>query len=512
MIKAGYSIFRNEFGVRLLIVLCQLLTMLVVWQLVDEETRQKKENVLIFIMIISILPIINIYSFMATPDSPLLLFTALFLLVYKRFVQHDNWQNTIFLGMVMAAVIYSKYHGALVIILVILSNLKLLKNPKFYTAGILAIMLFLPHLYWQYSNGFPSLKYHLAERVSAFNIKNVPEYLLNLLLIQNPLIFPIGVYLIIKSKIKNTAERALYFVFIGFILFFFIASFRYHIEPQWTAAAVIPMIILMFNKIDIKSKISAYVKWVAIVLLPLIFFARIALAVDFLPVKFLKKQYHETRAWAKEIELIAGEKPVVFTNSYQNASKYSFYTKKFAHSLNNLSYRKNQYDLWNYEEQIHGKEVLYIPHYLTDYYKKKLFKYTLTNGDSIFVRHLQDFQSLQRECIILDKDQYIFSRKDKCTIRLTLFNPYPYPINLRHIEFPVVFQIAFSKKGILEYDKRIDLPENIKVLNIGDTLTFDCSFTLEGIPAGKYKFAIYSETGILYNTYNSRFKDVIISE
>jgi hypothetical protein len=76
----------------------------------------------------------------------------------------------------------------------------------------------------------------------------------------------------------------------------------------------------------------------------------------------------------------------------------------------------------------------------------------------------------------------------------------------------VVFQIAFIKKGILKYDKRIDLPENIKVLNIGDTLTFDCSFTLEDIPAGKYKLAIYSETGMLYNTYNSRFKDVIISE
>ena len=300
MIKAGYSIFRNELGVRLLVILNQLLTLLVIWQLTDEEKRQNKENVLLLIMIVSILPIINIYGFIATPDSPLLLFTALFLLVYKRFVHDDTWLNTILIGMVMAAVMYSKYHGALVIILVILSNFKLLKNPKFYIAVIMATLLILPHFYWQYSNGFPSVKYHLAERVSAFNVKNVPEYFLNLLLIQNPLIFPIGVYLMIRSKIKNTVERALYYVLIGFILFFFLASFRYHIEPQWTAAAVIPMIIILFDNIDFRSKIPVYVKWVTVILLPMIFFARIALAVDFLPVKFLKKQYHDTTDMGKE--------------------------------------------------------------------------------------------------------------------------------------------------------------------------------------------------------------------
>ncbi len=512
LIKAGYSIFRNELGVRLLVVFCQLLTLLVIWQLTDEEARQRKENVLLLIMIISIMPIINIYGFVAAPDSPLLLFTAVFVLIYKKFTEQDNWKNTLLLSMVMAAIMYSKYHGALVIILVILSNIKLLKNPKFYIAGIFAVVLFLPHIYWQYSNGFPSVKYHLAERVTAFNITNVPEYFLNLLLILNPLIFPVCVYLMIKSKIKNTVERASYFVFIGFILFFFVASFRYHIEPQWMAAAAIPMIIIVFNNIDNKSKIAAYIKWVTVFLLPLIFFTRIALAADFLPIKFLKKQYHETRKWAKEIEQIAGDNPVVFTNSYQNASKYTFYTKKFAHSLNNLNYRKNQYDLWNFEEQIHGKDVLYIPHFLSDYYKEKLTKYTLSYGDSIFFRPYHDFQSLQRECIILDKELYFFSKRDMCTIKLTLFNPYPYQINLRHIEFPVVFQVAFINKGILMYNKRIDLPEDIKVLNISDTLIFNCSFTVEDIPAGRYKLAVYSETGILYPTYNSGFKEVIISE
>ena len=75
-----------------------------------------------------------------------------------------------------------------------------------------------------------------------------------------------------------------------------------------------------------------------------------------------------TRMRAEEIEKIAGDRPVIFTNSYQDASEYSFYTGKFAHTLNNKDYRKNQYDLWDFEERVHGKEVLYVPHFLTPSY------------------------------------------------------------------------------------------------------------------------------------------------
>lgn len=512
MIRTGYLFFHNELGVRLMVVLSQLAALLIIWLLTDNEQRKKKGNILLFVMLVAILPVFNIYGFIATPDAPLLLFSAVFLLAYKRILKDENWQNTLFLGFSMAALMYSKYHGGLLIILVILSNLRLLKSPKFYMASILAVILFLPHVFWQYSNDFPSLKYHLVERVSGFDPGNVPEYLLNQMFIHNPLILPICIWLIIKTRSKNKFEKALNYIVVGFLTFFFIASFSYHIEPQWTALISVSMIIILFNNLDYKSRIGGFIKWITIFLFPILLFARIAFMVDLLPVSYLKNEYHKTKKWTNEISNLAGNRPVIFTNSYQNPSEYTFYTGKFAHSLNNLSYRKTQYDLWYFEEKVHGKEVLYVPHYLTDYYKENLTKYILPDGDSVFVRVFKDFQSLQRECVILSDDQYTFKKSEINTIHFLLFNPYPFQINLIHKELPVIFQIAFVKNGYLEVKKNLKLPDNILTLNVGDTISVDCQFTLEDLPPGVYKLAICSETGILYDTYNSIFKDVKINE
>ena len=259
LIKFGYAVFHNELGVRILIVIGEIIALLIIWSLTDEEPVRKKESVFLFIMLVAIIPVFNIFGFIATPDAPLILFSAVFLLCYKRFLNAGNWQNTLFLGFSMAALMYSKYHGGLLILCVLFSNLRLLKSSRFYLASALAIVLFLPHLYWQYSNGFPSFKYHLIERVSGFNIENMPEYILNLFIIQDPFIFPICIWLIIKNKAKDKFEKALYYSLIGIVIFFLIASFRYHIQPQWTALISVPMVIIMFNKLGHYSGLKKYI-------------------------------------------------------------------------------------------------------------------------------------------------------------------------------------------------------------------------------------------------------------
>lgn len=506
MIRIGYYLFHNELGVRLIVVLTQLVTLLVIWQIIYKEQREKKENILLFFMIIVIMPVYNMFGFIATPDSPLIFFAAVFLLVYKRFLAGETWQNTFLLGISIAALMYSKYHSGLLIILIILSNPGLLKKIKFYIAAFISFLLFFPHLFWQYSNGFPSLKYHLIERVSSFNFAHVPQYLASQFFYHNPFILLVLVWIMIKVRAKNLFDKALYYLITGFLIFFFLSSFRYRVEPQWTALISVPMIIILLNNVDYKSSIRGYIKWVAIVLFPLFLLARLACMIDFLPVSFFKNEFHNKKQWVRDISSLAGDRPVVFTNSYQRPSVYTFYTGKFAHTLDNLSYRKTQYDIWDFEEKIHGKEVLYVPHFLTDYYKQHLTKKILSGGDSIFIRIYKDFQSLQRECMILSDDQYTFSRTGINTIHLKIFNPYPYIIDFRHKELPVVFQIAFIKKGNIEVKKNLELPPEISHLNIGETISVDCRFTLEDLPPGIYKVAICSETGILYVTFNSRFK------
>jgi len=82
MIKIGYSVFHNELGVRLIVVLSQLVALSLVWLLTDKNIRENKENILFFFMLVVVLPVYNIYGFMATPDAPLILFSAVFLFFY----------------------------------------------------------------------------------------------------------------------------------------------------------------------------------------------------------------------------------------------------------------------------------------------------------------------------------------------------------------------------------------------------------------------------------------------
>jgi hypothetical protein len=505
MIKIGYFFIKNELGVRIVVVLSQLMTLWIMWLLTDQPEKGEKNNILIFFMLIVLLPVFNIYSYFATPDSPLILFAAVFLLTYKNFLREDSWKNALLMGILIAALMYSKYHSALVIILVILSNPRLLKNVKFYAAGFLALMLFFPHLFWQFSNDFPSFRYHLVERVSHFNPAHVPQYIVGQYFFHNPLIFTLLIWIMITVRTKDLFNRALYFIIAGFFLFFFISSFRYRVEPQWNAVVCVPMVIILFNNLSFRPWVKNYLKWVTIVLFPLLLFARIGCAIDFLPLHILKTEFHNKEQWVKDISNLAGDRPVVFTNSYQRPAVYTFYTGKPAYTLDNLNYRKTQYDIWPYEELFHGKEVLYVPHYFSDYYKTYLTKQILTNGDSIFVTVFKNFQSLQKECVILKEDQYTFNTKGSNSIQIEIYNPYPYPIEFRHKELPIVFQLAFLKDGYMEIKKNLEIPGDISELKSGDTLKVDCSFSLEDLSPGDYKIAVCTETGILYDTYNSNF-------
>jgi hypothetical protein len=504
MTGAGYLLFHNEMGVRLMSVFLMAATLLILWILID-DSDYKKANLKYFILLAIILPVFNMFGFIATPDSPLIFFSALFLLTYKRFLERESWNNTVLMGLLIAAMMYSKYHAALLIIFVIFSNPALLSNLRFYLASLLGAVLFIPHIFWQFDNDFPSFRYHLVDRVSGLNPENIPEYLGNLVAIQNPVIFPLVLWLIFRRKPENRFDRALYFILFGFMLFFLLASLRYQVQPQWTSLMAIPVMLLVFRSLDKNPAVRKTINWVSIVMLPLLLIGRSALMFDYLPLSFLKDEFHDYKKKVKEISVIAGERPVVFTNSYQNASVYTFYTGKFSHSLNNLNYRKTQYDIWDFEEKVHGKEVLYVPHWPTTFIMENFQKHRFFNGDSVYMKVYTDFQSLQKECVILKEDHYTIKENSLNTLDLDIFNPYPYPIKISHKEFPVVFYMNFFRNGQREERFRLSIPDSVSVVNPGDTLSASCSFSPGELADSIYIIAVGSEAGPLYDAINSNF-------
>ncbi len=80
LILAGSILIKGELGVRLLVVASQLVTLRLAWELTDEDARKRKGSVSVFITLVLLMPLLHVYGFIAVPDSPLLLFTAFYLL------------------------------------------------------------------------------------------------------------------------------------------------------------------------------------------------------------------------------------------------------------------------------------------------------------------------------------------------------------------------------------------------------------------------------------------------
>jgi len=199
-----------------------------------------RKNPFLFYAIVLSIAVIQIVGFLAIPDIPLLFFTALFFLWYRRFLNQPTFVNTFLLGLVMALLMYSKYHGVLIILFTLLSNFSLLKKRQAWMAAGIAILLFLPHLWWQYQHNWISIRYHLFEsNTSAYKLSYTLDYLWPQIL----LIGPLAGFLLLPAsfmyKPKNEIEKAMRFTMMGVFVFFFISSFKGKVEANWTLPAFV---------------------------------------------------------------------------------------------------------------------------------------------------------------------------------------------------------------------------------------------------------------------------------
>ncbi|HEY0040894.1 MAG TPA: glycosyltransferase family 39 protein, partial [Flavisolibacter sp.] len=143
LIKMGTSVLSGEVAVRIVPLLLNTATIFITEKLTERKSP-------FFYAIVLSIAVLQVSGFVAVPDVPLMFFTALFFWVYRNYLKHPSWTNVLLLGFVAACLLYSKYHAVLLFYFVLLSNWKLLRDPKIYGAGIIALVLFIPHLYWQY--------------------------------------------------------------------------------------------------------------------------------------------------------------------------------------------------------------------------------------------------------------------------------------------------------------------------------------------------------------------------
>lgn len=359
LIKMGYTIFPNELGVRLYPLLLNILSLVIIEKLID------KKNPFLFYTIALSIAVLQLIGFVAVPDIPLIFFTAVFFLCYKRFTGVTSVKNTLLLGLAIALLLYSKYHAVLIVFFALLANWKLFTKYQTWLAGVIALLLFAPHLWWQYQHDWVSFRYHLFEsNVNPYKFSHTGDYIIGQLLLPGPIAGFILLPAAFLYMAKSQTERALRFTMIGIYTFFLLSSFRGKVEANWTSPALVPLIILAHNYLAEKIKWQTILYKLLPITLLLTLFARIAMIQDILPVKAVKERYHSWKVWPAEMKERTKGLPIVFSNSYQRASKYWFYSGQPTYSLNHyIAGGRNNYNFWPLEEAVLGKPVYFLDKY-----------------------------------------------------------------------------------------------------------------------------------------------------
>jgi hypothetical protein len=496
LVKLGYAISPNELGVRLFPLLLNVLSLLIIEKLLTNR------NSLLFYAIACSIAVLQIAGFIAVPDIPLIFFTALFFLCYKRFTEKQSPQNILLLGLTIIFLFYTKYHAILIVLFTILSNLKLLKKPGLYVAALIALILYLPHLYWQWQHDWVSFRYHLFEsNVDPYKFSYTIEFLAGQLLIAGPIAAFILLSAAFLYKTKTVTEKGLKWSMIGFYIFFLLSSFRGKVEPNWTSPALVSLIVLSHQYIN---EHLIWKKWL-VRLLPitivLVVFMRVVMVADVLPVQALKKRYHGWEEWPQEMKKKTKGLPIVFSNSYQRASKYWFYTGQMSYSQNYIRDHRNNYNFWPIEDQLLGKPVYYLDIYGLDRFTDSL----KTPIGFVGYKYDSAFNSFAKVEIHCSKRNYKIGKADSLLILYSLKMYYQYGMYISDSRTlnPAIKIFIFDKKKIV---KEINTD-----INIHNTPGEKFSVTIKpGLPRGKYYFRFGIEMPGYNATHNSEKINLVV--
>ncbi|HEX2534646.1 MAG TPA: glycosyltransferase family 39 protein [Chitinophagaceae bacterium] len=413
LIRLG-SFLPGELGVRLLPLLCSTGTL---W--LTEKLLRHRDPFLFYAIAFS-LAVVQVTGFLAVPDTPLLFFTALFFYAYKKFAAAPSVLHTTGLALAMALLLYTKYHAVLIIFFTLLSHLHLLRKPQAWLAAAGAALLYVPHLWWQWEHGWISFRYHLFEsNVDPYKVSYTLEYIAGQLLLAGPLAGVILLWATFRQKPADAAERALKFTAVGIFLFFFVSSFKGKVEANWTAPALVPMIVLTHAWLYGRPGPRRWLHRLLVPTLLLVALVRVAMIVDFLPVKFIWSQYHAWKGWPQELKEKTGGRPLVFYNSYQRASKYWFYTGVPSFSLNDYRKRRNNYNYWPVEDTLLGQPV-----YLLDYGNLPAFQDSArTRGGWIGLSYDSAFHSFGKVQFTAEQRKQQAARGQELALRLKVVVP-----------------------------------------------------------------------------------------
>ncbi|MBD64148.1 MAG: hypothetical protein CME62_03010 [Halobacteriovoraceae bacterium] len=359
-IKIGTLLFgHNEFGVRFMFNLASLGSFYLILKMTG------KKYWALVLLTFFMMPLLSFSGLLALPDTPLLFFTTLFFYYLQKYIDEDNVTTALLISLTIAAMFYSKYHGLLIILLTIMAYPKLLKRKSFYAIALGVVLLYLPHMYWQYTHDFVSFKFHLTGRTEKhFDLMNIINFVTGQIVLLGVFNFFLFLYLFYKNKFKQPFQRILLANSLGFLLFLLLMSFRNQIEANWSVTVAASFVILFVPLIFRENMKRPYIV-LSFLPLGLILACRIIL---FSPESFEvyfdnpddpdENRINEIIEWKNqkipEVLLECEGRPVV-ADSYQVAAKLSFYLGLEIPALH-LDSRESQYSILKLQKKFSASD------------------------------------------------------------------------------------------------------------------------------------------------------------
>ena len=426
LVWAGERLFGGELGVRFFFTVLQPLYLWILWRLIRPADAGRRDAAL-FVVVSAATLMLQLYGFIAVPDGPLMFTTALFLLTFKWFSENRR-RAWLWMGIAMALMAYSKYHGALVVLFALAANPRQLLRPALYSSGAVALLLLVPHLVWQYEHDWASFAYHLSGRNSVFRPGYVVEFLANVLVVFNPFFVPLYVQAWRKVKPQTPVGRALKLLPVAFIVFFMLSSLRGYVQPQWVIVSCFGLVCVLFAYARRHPRTRRYVMRAGGVTVGLIVLVRLVMIFNPLGLRF--EVFDNPESYAA-IAAEADGRPVVFRYGYAVAAKYAFYTGGEAYCQPNIRYRTHQWQFRDDDSQFIGREVLVeCPDGTVSDSTRQVRTLTMANGRSFTWFVDPAFHPVRLVDIAFTGLPGRVAAGETLRLELRIRNPYPYAIRV----------------------------------------------------------------------------------
>ena len=512
LIVRASSFIHNTLGVRLFSCVSNMLSAYFLWLIVKKYNADIK----VYIVLFSSVLLFHIYGFITTPDVPLFFFSVLFLYLYQKYLTKDAWVIAILLGLVAAALLYSKYHGILLLFFILFSNLKIFKRPTFYLLILTALLAFAPHIYWQYQNDFPSLQYHLFDRsAEPYQFNFTLKYLIDFVLVSGPLTGWLLIYYAYKQKTDNDIFfRGLKFTFMGIFVFFLLSTLKGEVQAHWPLIGFIPVLLLASIQIS-KNQILQNKRWLRILFgtnILLIILCRILLMVSpqkLNAINFIAN-FNGYDTWASEIKNYSKGYPVIFLDGFQDPSLYNFYTQSTkGFGYDSYRYRKTQFEIFPLEDSIRNRKA-----YFADMvsHKSQNQDTIITNKGIYYGVWLDSVRMYQKVNFVPEDISHQWETNETKTIIFEVSNPYNEDISFVNGGKTSKCSLRFviQKDGEI-YDVK-DVKPGFENLQISSKSFKKISIKISApSQKGNYKFFISIKTDPFAGSRNSRMMSMKVN-